>query len=215
MLTEALLVWFMFRYAYDPRRKARYVEGNHRLELVWTVATARILVWIAFAQVSVWERIKYQGLMPEPYADRAGDGPPVGVATSAIHAWTYDQADAGRPSPGPRRRRSTTSALPMNCTPGSGAKVRIYLKTRDVIHSFGLPNLRLMQDALPGKTIPMWFKATRGEHAMERGGRPLRRAGRRRPGAGRSPARSCAAAATTACAAGSTSIPTRTTSGRG
>ena len=43
-----------------------------------------------------------------------------------------------------------------------GAKVRIYLKTQDVIHSFGLPNLRLMQDALPGKTIPMWFQVDRG-----------------------------------------------------
>ena len=40
------------------------------------------------------------------------------------------------------------------------ANVKIYLKTQDVIHSFFLPNLRLKQDALPGKTIPMWFKAT-------------------------------------------------------
>ena len=29
----------------------------------------------------------------------------------------------------------------------------MYLKTQDVIHSFFLPNLRLKQDALPGKTI--------------------------------------------------------------
>src|SRR5262249_28337948 len=37
-------------------------------------------------------------------------------------------------------------------------KVKVYLKTRDVIHSFYLPNLRLKQDALPGKTIPVWFE---------------------------------------------------------
>ena len=66
VLTEALLVWFMFRYTHDPRRKAAFVEGNHRLELVWTVATGAILLYIAFDQVNVWERIKYQGLMPEP-----------------------------------------------------------------------------------------------------------------------------------------------------
>src|SRR5262249_42483586 len=36
----------------------------------------------------------------------------------------------------------------------------VHLKTRDVIHSFYLPNLRLKQDALPGKTIPVWFELT-------------------------------------------------------
>ena len=41
-----------------------------------------------------------------------------------------------------------------------GAKVKFYLKTSDVLHSFYLPNLRLKQDALPGKTIPVWFEAT-------------------------------------------------------
>jgi cytochrome c oxidase subunit 2 len=38
--------------------------------------------------------------------------------------------------------------------------VLVQLKTQDVIHSFYLPNLRLKQDALPGKTIPVWFMAT-------------------------------------------------------
>jgi cytochrome c oxidase subunit 2 len=42
-----------------------------------------------------------------------------------------------------------------------GANVKVYLRTRDVIHSFGMPNLRLMQDILPGKTIPMWFQVTK------------------------------------------------------
>jgi len=38
--------------------------------------------------------------------------------------------------------------------------VRIYLKTQDVLHSLYFPQLRLKQDALPGKTIPVWFNAT-------------------------------------------------------
>jgi len=41
-----------------------------------------------------------------------------------------------------------------------GEKVLVTLTTRDVIHSFYLPNLRLKQDALPGKRIPVWFEAT-------------------------------------------------------
>src|SRR5262249_59741207 len=45
------------------------------------------------------------------------------------------------------------------------AKVFVHLRTQDVIHSFFLPNLRLKQDALPGKTIPVWFAVT--EHNTE------------------------------------------------
>src|SRR5579859_2877000 len=50
--------------------------------------------------------------------------------------------------------------LPNELHTWKGAKVKIYLKTEDVIHSFFLPQLRLKQDALPGKTIPIWFEVT-------------------------------------------------------
>src|SRR5262249_40574865 len=46
-----------------------------------------------------------------------------------------------------------------------GQNVLIYLKTRDVGHSIFLPNIRVKQDALPGKTIPVWFKPTEANTA--------------------------------------------------
>ena len=36
--------------------------------------------------------------------------------------------------------------------------VIVDVSSKDVIHNFGLPNLRIAQDAIPGQTIPMWFK---------------------------------------------------------
>ncbi len=33
----------------------------------------------------------------------------------------------------------------------------VYVSTRDVIHSFNIPVMRVKQDALPGKVIPAWF----------------------------------------------------------
>jgi len=36
----------------------------------------------------------------------------------------------------------------------------VMLKTKDVIHSFGVPELRVKQDAIPGLTVPMWFVPT-------------------------------------------------------
>jgi len=39
-------------------------------------------------------------------------------------------------------------------------KIRIDLSTKDVIHSFKLPELRVGQDAIPGMSIPVHFEAT-------------------------------------------------------
>jgi cytochrome c oxidase subunit 2 len=33
----------------------------------------------------------------------------------------------------------------------------VKLKSKDVIHSFGVPEFRVKQDAIPGLTIPIWF----------------------------------------------------------
>jgi cytochrome c oxidase subunit 2 len=36
----------------------------------------------------------------------------------------------------------------------------VMLKAKDVIHSFGVPELRVKQDAVPGLTVPIWFIPT-------------------------------------------------------
>ena len=38
--------------------------------------------------------------------------------------------------------------------------VNILLSTKDVIHNFKLPELRVSQDAISGMQIPVWFEAT-------------------------------------------------------
>ncbi len=45
--------------------------------------------------------------------------------------------------------------------------VTVHLSSKDVIHSFSLPVMRVKQDAVPGMTIPIWFQATQtGEHEI-------------------------------------------------
>ena len=38
-----------------------------------------------------------------------------------------------------------------------GKPVIVKLRSKDVIHSFGIPEFRIKQDAVPGLTIPVWF----------------------------------------------------------
>jgi cytochrome c oxidase subunit 2 len=43
----------------------------------------------------------------------------------------------------------------------------VYLSSKDVIHSFGLYEMRVKQDAIPGMQIPVWFVPTRiGEYEI-------------------------------------------------
>ncbi len=41
-----------------------------------------------------------------------------------------------------------------------GKPIIVQLSSKDVIHSFALPVMRVKQDAIPGLTIPVWFEAT-------------------------------------------------------
>jgi cytochrome c oxidase subunit II len=42
-----------------------------------------------------------------------------------------------------------------------GRPAIVYLSTKDVIHSFFLPVMRVKQDAIPGQVIPLWFQPVR------------------------------------------------------
>lgn len=44
--------------------------------------------------------------------------------------------------------------------------VIVKLRSKDVIHSFGVPEFRVKQDAVPGLTIPIWFVPTVTTAAM-------------------------------------------------
>lgn len=149
VLTEALLVYAMYRFAWRPNTKSQYVEGNHRLELLWTIVPAAILLFIAFAQIHAWETIKYKTPKPD-----------LCVQVMA-RQWDWSMRYANEPTPDNPRAWAEIPAIDDTYIPDEfhcwkGANVVIYLKTQDVLHSLFFPQFRLKQDALPGKTIPMW-----------------------------------------------------------
>ena len=55
-----MLVWAQYRFADEigpdgkPTRPAQYFHGSQRLEVVWTIIPAAILVFIALYQMGTW-----------------------------------------------------------------------------------------------------------------------------------------------------------------
>lgn len=189
VLTEMVLVYAMWKFASptdkigDPTdQKSIYSHGNHRLEMLWTGIPAVLLIGIAVIQIGVWEKIKYQKQMPSPdvtvtvmarqwewrmrypadqdrFAFAAGDDKAKRKSYLDGRAWAenpeFDDVHVANEIHCYMKVPETAD------TPGTGANVKIYLRTLDVLHSFTLPNLRIKQDTVPGKTIPMWFAPTR------------------------------------------------------
>ncbi len=165
--TEIVLVWAMWRFVARPGAKSTYVHGNHKLEMIWTAIPAGILLFIAFAQVGAWADIKFQSRMPDPdlvfeVSARQFEWRFRYPSATQLEAMTTSWKDSGQKYANDWDKKPQIDDVHVvnEVHIWKGAKVRMYLKTRDVLHSFFLPNLRIKQDALPGKTIPVWYDAT-------------------------------------------------------
>jgi cytochrome c oxidase subunit II len=147
-LTEGLLIAFLVLYRHKDGRKAAYIHGSTKAEVIWTLTPFLIVMSIALASKSSWDLVKNP-------ADFPADAMQV-VVTAKQFEWnvTYAGAD-GRIGTADDFTSRNQLHVPVDRV------VRVNLRSEDVIHSFFLPDFRLKQDAVPGKEISVWFEATR------------------------------------------------------
>jgi cytochrome c oxidase subunit II len=171
VLTEAILVYNMYRFAGEPGRKSQYSHGNHRLEMLWTVVPGIILFLLAVLQINVWADIKYPTHMAEKVASDPTHILPVEVTTrqwefrirypSPEHLETWSNKDTAVKEYQARLPERRDDVFDVNAVhTWVGQRTVVFLRTRDVGHAFFVPVLRVKQDSMPGRTIPLWFDAT-------------------------------------------------------
>lgn len=147
VLVEVGIVWFVFRYRHREGRRALYHHGSDRLELVWTAVPALVMVFLGIASGRIWAGIKDRSHIPK-------DAVTIEV-TAKQFEWNMNHPGAdGELGTGDDVQERNHLHIPVN------RPVVIRLTSEDVIHSFFVPELRVKQDALPGKVIPVWFTAT-------------------------------------------------------
>jgi cytochrome c oxidase subunit 2 len=149
-LTIGTIIAFLILYRRRPGRPAAYVRGERLREAVWLlVPVAVVLVldlWLDFRGAPVWAKVKI-------------DKP----STALVIQVTGRQFGWDVLYPGPDGRFGTPDDrqfldelhVPVN------RPVRVVLRSKDVVHSFFLPNFRVKQDAVPGRAIEGWFEATK------------------------------------------------------
>lgn len=132
ILVEVLLLVFLIRY----RRRwsddqGQSIHGNTKIELIWTIIPALILVIIGI----LGSQITYDLQRP-----------PKDVYTIEVvgkkWAWDFKYPEGFR----------TTNELYVP----EGKNILFKITSNDVIHSFWIPAIRMKQDAVPGRETQFW-----------------------------------------------------------
>ncbi len=164
------LGWVVWKYRdSSAATRATYSHGNNRLEVVWTIVTAVIFISLAIMGQRVWASLHLHAAPPGSYTVEVvaqqfswnfhyhgkdnvfGRTDPKLIDDSALNYVGLDDTDPNA------KDDSVVSTLvvPVN------RPVELILKSKDVTHSFFVPQLRFKQDLVPGMAIPVHFTVTK------------------------------------------------------
>ena len=127
------MVYFLWRYHYTRNPEPTDIKGSVGLEILWTVLPTLIVLGLFWTG---WTSFKAMRTIPEGAMTVAVEG--------RMWSWrfTYDNG-----------RTSKELVIPVD-TP-----VKLALTTRDVIHSFYVPAMRVKWDLVPGMDTDAWIQS--------------------------------------------------------
>lgn len=132
------------------------IEGNVKLEIIWTAIPLALVMWIAFYSYQIYEQMSVLGPMEHVHMMASAQAAPLendpqAETTENIEvfsrqwSWEFRYGDI----------TSTELHLPNN------QRIKLALHSSDVIHGFFIPAFRLKQDIIPGQVIDFEFTPIR------------------------------------------------------
>ncbi len=124
------MIYFAIRYREKPGRRhdTPQIEGSHALELIWTIVPTIICIFIGYYSVAYYRELR---AVPEH--------------ALTINAWGQKWKWDFQYTDGIKREVTGEMVVPV------GQPIKVVLRSRDVLHSFFIPSMRVKSDALPGK----------------------------------------------------------------
>lgn len=176
ILAQLGLGYFAWRYRDNGKRKARYVEGNNTMEVLWTSLTFVVFIGLGILGQKMWAQLHFSE--PPPNAIQV-------EVTGQQFQWNIrypgpdgkfgrtdpkdvDEADMNFIGLDPNDPAGKDDIVTINrMVVPIDQPVNVILHSKDVTHSFFVPWFRIKQDAVPGMTISIHFTATRlGEYEI-------------------------------------------------
>jgi cytochrome c oxidase subunit 2 len=173
VVVQFFLGLYIFKFRHREGATGSYWHESHKMEMMWTIGTAVVLLPIVFSGLVLWNRVQ-----AAPPADAL-----VVEAVGAQFQWDFrypgadGQFGAFRPelyslenplgidpddaASADDFYRTNQLVLPVNKT------VHIRLRSKDLQHAFFLPNFRVKQDLVPGMSTSVTFTPTKvGEYEV-------------------------------------------------
>jgi cytochrome c oxidase subunit II len=150
IVTVGALIVFALLFRRRDGRRAAYITGDGLSQAAWLlIPTALVLMldlWIDFRGGDAWAKVKLHA-------------PPSELQVQI----TGKQFNWEILYPGPDAQFGTPDDLQIDneLHVAVNRVVGLTLKSKDVIHSLYLPNLRLQQNLIPGREFHAWFQATK------------------------------------------------------
>lgn len=167
VVTQVVFVYFLVKYRRKRGVPAYYSHGNNNLEVIWTTIPALIFIALGVYSNRVWFR--------EVRSEAPKDAIQIDIVAYQ-YGWhvrnpgldnklgkfgdakkeNWFGLEAGDPAGDDDYESEGVVTVPL------GKPVQIILRSLDVIHAFYVPEFRMYQDTVPGRTINwVWFEATR------------------------------------------------------
>ena len=132
--------YFSWRYRYVEGRATPHQTHNTTLEILWSVLPLLLCVGLFF-----WGLVGYMKFAVAP-----GEAMEITV-TGEKWLWSFEYPDG------------TRSAGEMHVP--IGKPVHLVMGSKDVLHDFFIPDMRIKRDIVPGRYTEIWFTPTvMGEH---------------------------------------------------
>jgi len=162
------LGWVVWKYRDSASAKrATYSHGNNRLEIIWTLVTAVVFISLAVMGQSVWASLHLHAAPPGSFQIEV-------VAQQFAWNFHYPGKDTAFGKTEPTLIDDTSNPIGLDQTDPNAKDdtvgptlvipvnrpVELILRSKDVTHSFWIPQLRFKQDLVPGMAIHVHFTAT-------------------------------------------------------
>ena len=162
-IVQFLIFYFSYKYRGREGQKAKFFADSHKLELIWTVAPAVVLIVLIGYGLWQWNNVMYveddeNPLVIEVYAKQfiwearyAGADNTLGLGNvnfiKGINTMGVDMSDKNSQDD----KQVTELHLP------KGRKVLFKFRSQDVLHSAYMPHFRAQMNCVPGMITQFAF----------------------------------------------------------
>lgn len=164
-VTQILLFYFAWKYKHKKGHKAYFYPENHKLEFIWTLIPAIVLLSLIVYGLKLWNDITApappDAMVIELYAKQFDWTARYSGADNTLGYSNYKLITDDNPlGVDAKDKHSADDKITRELHLPVGAKILFKFHARDVIHSAYFPHLRAQMNCVPGMTTEFYLEPT-------------------------------------------------------